>query len=107
MLASSIADDSEKAESFRKLHELTKPLLKENSRFLNNQASFSSRCQNWNQRASYTSQPVKTPKNPWLVLKREFQRAVNTQDNSQLARSVSCSLAWFYANPHAQYWVTE
>lgn len=103
----STVSDSEKAESFRKLHEVLKPLLKENTRFLNNQSAFSSRCQHWNQRSSYTSQPVKNPKNPWLVLKREFQRAVNTQDNSLLARSVSCSLAWFYADPHIQYWVTE
>ena len=106
-IAVSNAEDSEKAEAFRKLHEVLKPLLKENTRFLNNQSAFSSRCQHWNQRSSYTSQPVKNLNNPWLVLKREFQRAVNTQDNSLLARSVSCSLAWFYADPYIQYWVTE
>ncbi len=99
--------DDEKANSLRKLNEMLKPLLKENTRFLNNQSAFSSRCQHWNQRQAYVSQPVKNLKNPWLTLKREFQNAVNTQDNQGLAKAVSCSLAWFYANPHISYWVTE
>ena len=99
--------DDEKANSLRKLNEMLKPLLKENTRFLNNQSAFSSRCQHWNQRQAYVSQPVKNPNNPWLTLKREFQSAVNTQDNQGLAKAVSCSLAWFYANPHISYWVTE
>ena len=99
--------DDEKANSLRKLNEMLKPLLKENTRFLNNQSAFSSRCQHWNQRQAYVSQPVKNLKNPWLTLKREFQSAVNTQDNQGLAKAVSCSLAWFYANPHISYWVTE
>ena len=103
----STASVDEKADSLRKLNEVLKPLLKENSRFLNKQTAFSSRCQHWNQRTAYVSQPVKNPKNPWLALKREFQDAVNTQNNKELARAVSCSLAWFYSNPHISYWVAE
>tara|TARA_Y100000114_G_C11556128_1_gene229575 strand:+ start:68 stop:451 length:384 start_codon:yes stop_codon:yes gene_type:complete len=101
------ANAEEKDEQFRRLYEQLKPQLRENTRLLNNQTAFSSRCQHWNQLDSRLYKPVKNVKNPWLTLKREFEQALKTTNNEELGTRVSKSVAWFYNTPYLDYWVVD
>ena len=73
------ANAEEKDEQFRRLYEQLKPQLRENTRLLNNQTAFSSRCQHWNQLDSRLYKPVRNAKNPWLTLKQEFEQELQQE----------------------------
>jgi len=101
----SIADigEDEKREAFQELYTTLKPRLGETTRMLNAQPAYARRCDHWNQRDIADIQPVKCSRNPWLRFKREFVRAIQSENPS---RSIQIALAWLYADPHRDDWIT-
>ena len=98
-------DESEKSEAFQELYEVLKPKLDETTRSLNVQPAYAKRCEHWNQRDIANLKPVKNARNPWLSFKREFVAALS-QDVKIHAKRVSTALAWFYATPYRDDWLT-
>ena len=106
-IATSTENVEEKCNLYRTLYVELKNKLRASSSLLNNQSAFSHRCRHWNERESNNIQLVSNLHNPWLRLKREFEQAVAFSDNSLVATRVSTALAWFYANPHRDWWITK
>jgi hypothetical protein len=102
-----IADmsEAEKSEAFQELLNMLQPKLDETTRSLNDQPAYARRCDHWNQRDIAVMKPVKNEKNPWLGFKREFVAALS-QDVEIHAKRVSTALAWFYATPYRDDWLT-
>lgn len=102
-----IADmsEAEKSEAFQELYNMLQQKLDETTRSLNDQPAYARRCEHWNQRDIAVMKPVKNVKNPWLSFKREFVAALS-QDVEIHAKRVSTALAWFYATPYRDDWLT-
>jgi len=102
-----IADmsESEKSEAFQELFNMLQQKLDETTRSLNDQPAYARRCEHWNQRDIAVMKPVKNVRNPWLQFKREFVAALS-QDVEIHAKRVSTALAWFYATPYRDDWLT-
>ena len=102
-----IADmsESEKSEAFQELFNMLQQKLDETTRSLNDQPAYARRCEHWNQRDIAVMKPVKNVRNPWLQFKREFVSALS-QDVEIHAKRVSTALAWFYATPYRDDWLT-
>lgn len=97
--------DSEKSEAFQELYTLIGNKLDETTRSLNSQPAYAQRCDHWNLRDIADLKPVKNEKNPWLQFKREFVDSLSA-DSTVHAKRVSTALAWFYATPYRDDWVT-
>jgi len=102
-----IADmsEAEKSEAFQELYNMLQQKLDETTRSLNSQPAYARRCEHWNQSDIAVMKPVKNVKNPWLSFKREFVAALS-QDVEIHAKRVSTALAWFYATPYRDDWLT-
>ena len=102
-----IADmsEAEKSEAFQELYNMLQQKLDETTRSLNSQPAYARRCEHWNQRDIAVMKPVKNEKNPWLSFKRQFVAALS-QDVEIHAKRVSVALAWFYATPYRDDWLT-
>jgi len=102
-----IADmsEAEKSEAFQELYNMLQQKLDETTRSLNVQPAYARRCEHWNQRDIAVMKPVKNVRNPWLQFKREFVVALS-QDVEIHAKRVSTALAWFYATPYRDDWLT-
>jgi len=96
--------DSEKSTAFKELYETLKRRLGETTRTLNAETAFAKRCIHWNQRDIPLIRPVKTLRNPWLRFKREF---VNGMDAKDAPKRIEIALAWFYASPHRDDWISN
>ena len=105
-IAISKETNQKKAENYKELYDFLKHKLLENERLLLSSPAFADRCQHWNQRDIKSIRPVKTIKNPWLAFKREFEQALKQSDNSVIEQQISTALAWFYANPYKEDWLT-
>tara|TARA_A100001015_G_C14837776_1_gene651188 strand:+ start:23 stop:403 length:381 start_codon:yes stop_codon:yes gene_type:complete len=106
-IATSTENSEEKCKLYRTLYAEIKSKLRASTALLNNQTAFSYRCRHWNERDSNKIQLVSNLQNPWLALKREFEQAVSASDYNLVATRVSTALAWFYANPHRDWWITK
>lgn len=95
--------ESEKREAFQELLDTLSPRLGETTRTLNAEAAYAKRCMHWNQRDVAELKPVTAARNPWLRFKREFVNAIQSENPS---RSIQISLAWLYADPHRDDWIT-
>ena len=95
--------ESEKREAFQELYDTLKTRLGETTLTLNAEAAYAKRCMHWNQRDVAELKPVKTVRNPWLRFKREFVNAIQSENPSL---SIQISLAWLYADPHRDDWIT-
>ena len=95
--------ESEKREAFQELLDTLSPRLGETTRMLNAEAAYAKRCMHWNQRDVAELKPVTAARNPWLRFKREFVNAIQSENPS---RSIQISLAWLYADPHRDDWIT-
>ena len=95
--------ESEKREAFQELYDTLKSRLGETTRTLNSEAAYAKRCMHWNQRDVAELKPVTTVRNPWLRFKREFVNAIQSENPS---RSIQIALAWLYAAPHRDDWIT-
>ena len=96
--------ESEKREAFQELYDTLKSRLGETTRTLNSEAAYAKRCMHLNQREIADIQPVTAARNPWLLFKREFVNAIQSENPS---RSIQISLAWLYAHPHRDDWITS
>lgn len=102
--------DKDKSEAFAELYSMLQPKLQENARSLNSQTAFSKRCEHWNERDVPSIKPVDNMKNPWLRFKREFENVLNNRNNtsySEVVRSVSIALAWFYVTDYRDDWIVD
>ena len=100
--------DEEKDTLFHDLWYELSPKLSETEVFLNSSPAFSSRCEHWNyiENNVESIRPVTNSKNPYLRIKREFEKAMASKSKELFVRSVSKSLMWFYATPYRDDWVT-
>lgn len=102
--------DADKVNALRALNTLLSAKLHENERLLCSQPSFSKRCAHWNERSIRSIRPVKSERNPWLLFKREFERAVSRSDNAsynETVTAVSAALGWFYASSYRDDWLAD
>jgi len=98
--------ESEKSAAFQELYTLLQPKLHENERCILSSPAFAKRCVHWNQLDISSIRPVKQPKNPWLIFKREFESALKLQ-GSVRATAVSRALMWFSLREHKDDWLAD
>lgn len=110
IIARSSKSDSERVKNYHALFKLLKDRLKENEQYLHTSPAFADRCEHWNYREMPSISPVTNLRNPWLLFKRQFEKALVAADNSsysEVATIVSTELAWFYANPYRNDWIVS
>lgn len=106
----SISDktNEEKSKLYIDLWNQLSPKLSETELYLNSSPAFSTRCDFWNYRELDVQSivPVTNMKNPYLIIKREFEDALLCSSYKSLVKAVSKSLMWFYVTPYRDDWVT-